>query len=236
MPGKKDYMSTGWNMHKQKQSVLCNLSELCSAFRDIYPNIKIRFSNFCTLRPKWFVLAGSSGTHSVCVCSTHQNAVLLVDAIDCKCTYKDLMKKVVCDPGNKQDVYDASLWVMSGRCCFEKVSGRWAQSSGYGLWIPLLSVANNRSCCTGHTYNNIQRIQGNPYRQHQQPNSTLVPGKSPSKTCEIEEGISWCKRGYRAWGLCRELLVSDPGQGTKLPLEQKVLHIAFPSHLLQRCW
>ena len=39
MPGKKDYLSIGWNVHKQKQLVLCNLPELYSAFRDKYPNI-----------------------------------------------------------------------------------------------------------------------------------------------------------------------------------------------------
>ena len=43
------------------------------------------------------VLAGSTGTHSVCVCSIHQNAVLLADAIDWDVTYKDLINKVVCD-------------------------------------------------------------------------------------------------------------------------------------------
>ena len=59
------------------------------------------FSKFCILRPKWCVLAGSSGTHSVCVCSTDQNAVLLFDAIDWEYTYKDQIKKVVCDPNNK---------------------------------------------------------------------------------------------------------------------------------------
>ena len=101
MPGKKDYVSIDRNVHKQKQLVLCNLSELYSVFRDKYPNIKIGFSKFCTLRPKWCVLAGSSGTYSVCVRSTHQNAVLLVDPIDWEYTYKDLIKKVVCDPDNK---------------------------------------------------------------------------------------------------------------------------------------
>ena len=98
-------MSTGQNVHKQKGLVLCNLSEPYSAFRDKYLNIKIRFSKFCTLRPKWCVLAGSSGshsvTHSVCICSTHQKAVLLVDVIDWEYTYKDLIKKVVCDRDNK---------------------------------------------------------------------------------------------------------------------------------------
>ena len=101
MLGKKDYVSIGQNVHKQKRLVLCNLSELHNGFRDKYPNIKIGFSKFCTLRPKWCVLAGSWATHSVCVCNTHQNAVLLVDAIDWEYTYKDLIKKVVCDPDNK---------------------------------------------------------------------------------------------------------------------------------------
>ena len=101
MPERKDYVSIDWNVHKQKRLVLCNVSELDNAIRDKYPNIKIGFSKFCTLRPKWCVLAGSSGTHSVCVCSTHQNAVLLVDATDWPYTYKDLIKKVVCDPDKK---------------------------------------------------------------------------------------------------------------------------------------
>ena len=100
MPGKKDYVSIGQNLHKQKRLVLCNLSELYSAFRAKYPNIKIEFPKFCTLRPKSCVLAGSSGTHSVCICSTHQNAVLLVDTIDWEYIYKDLIKKIVCDPDN----------------------------------------------------------------------------------------------------------------------------------------
>ena len=101
MPGKKDYVSISRNVHKQKRFVLCNLSELYSAFIYKSPNIKIGCSKFCTLRPKWCVLAGSSGTHSVCVCSTDQNAVLLFDAIDWEYTYKDQIKKVVCDPNNK---------------------------------------------------------------------------------------------------------------------------------------
>ena len=100
MPGKKDYVSIGWNVPKQKQLVLCKLLQLYSAFRDKYSNIKIGFFKFCTLRPKWCVLPGSSQTHSVCVCSIQQNAVLLVDVIDWEYTYKELINKVVCDPDN----------------------------------------------------------------------------------------------------------------------------------------
>ena len=96
MPGKKDYVSIAKGVHKQKRLVLCNQREMYAAFKEKYPNVKLGFSKFCTFRPKWCVLAGSSGTHSVCVCSIHQNAILLVDAIDWDITYKDLISKMVC--------------------------------------------------------------------------------------------------------------------------------------------
>ena len=48
---------------------------------------------FCALRTKWCVApAGSKMHHSLCVCSAHQNVVLLVDAMDWDLTYKDLIK------------------------------------------------------------------------------------------------------------------------------------------------
>ena len=45
-------------------------------------------------------MAGSQMTHSVFVCSAHQNFVLLVDAMDWDLTYKDLIKKVDCNTEN----------------------------------------------------------------------------------------------------------------------------------------
>ena len=36
-------------------------------------------------------------THSVCICSAHQDVALLVDAMDWYLTYKDLNKKIVCN-------------------------------------------------------------------------------------------------------------------------------------------
>ena len=68
---------------------------------DNFPGFsQLGFSMFCTLRPKWCVTAGSSGTQSVCVCTTHQNTILLTDALNWEVTYKDLTNKVVCDPSN----------------------------------------------------------------------------------------------------------------------------------------
>ena len=68
--------------------------------------MKIGFSKFCTLCSKLCVIAGSSGTHSVCVCTTHQNTILLVDTLNWEVTYKDLVSKVVCDPSNRECMMD----------------------------------------------------------------------------------------------------------------------------------
>ena len=71
---------------------LCSLQELYTAFKQKHPNLNIGLTKICTLRPKWCVLTGSKMTHSVCVCNTYQNIVLLVNVVDWDLTYKDLLK------------------------------------------------------------------------------------------------------------------------------------------------
>ena len=58
--------------------------------------MKVGLSKFCTLHPKCCVNA----THSVCVCTTHQNSILQVNPLNWEVTYKDLVNKVVSDPSN----------------------------------------------------------------------------------------------------------------------------------------
>ena len=82
MPEKKDYVSVSKVKNFATCKSLCNLQELYTAFKEKHPNVNIGFSKFCALRPKWCVLAGSRMTHFVCVCSAHQNVVLLVDPMD----------------------------------------------------------------------------------------------------------------------------------------------------------
>ena len=83
MPGKKDFLSvrndTGEKEHRQKQLVLCNLTEAYRRFKALHPDIKVGFSKFAELRPKEeCVLAGATGTHSVCVCTIQQNVKLMM--------------------------------------------------------------------------------------------------------------------------------------------------------------
>ena len=104
-PGKKDCISVrepdGSKVQKQNRLVLSNLKEAYELFKDRAENPKIGFSTFCSLRPKHCKLAGSSGTHSVCVCTYHQNPKLQLNAIgEPGLTLEDVMGKAVCDMMN----------------------------------------------------------------------------------------------------------------------------------------
>lgn len=110
LPGKKDFVSVkqhdGTRKHIQKRLMLCNLQELYAEFKRLHPGKKVGFSKFCQLRPKQCVLAGDSGTHTVCVCIYHQNVKLMIDggniATLTKDTdmhlgdYKDCLKYITC--------------------------------------------------------------------------------------------------------------------------------------------
>ena len=102
MPGKKDFVSVrkeGRRVHVQKRLVLSNLKEVYSEFKSQF-HYKVGFSKFAELRPKHCVLAGASGTHSVCVCTIHQNVKLMVPAVELRelPTYHHYIAKILCNP------------------------------------------------------------------------------------------------------------------------------------------
>ena len=72
------------------------MKELYAALHTQNTGIKIGFSKFCSLRPKWCVLAGSPRTKSVCVCTIHQNVTLLLDAVNLEKDRRQLIDMVVC--------------------------------------------------------------------------------------------------------------------------------------------
>ena len=95
VPEKKGYVSKSKGVHKQKLWKLqksLQLARIICCFQTKTPECKYWVHKNCALRPKWCGLAGSKMTHSVCICSAHQNVVLLVDAVDWDLTYKDLLK------------------------------------------------------------------------------------------------------------------------------------------------
>ena len=76
------------------------LKELHSIFKLKYPARQIGFSKFCGLCPKWCVLPRSSGTHSVCVCSHHQNMQLTLATPGV--SHIELYEFLVCDINSKE--------------------------------------------------------------------------------------------------------------------------------------
>lgn len=146
MPGKKDFVSVkgveGRN-HVQKRLVLSNLNELYNCFKEQNAGVKIGFSKFASLRPKNCVLAGASGTHSVCVCTLHQNPKLMLEA--CKGNFSKtdsanlfndyhlLLKKLICDVPTKKCYFTQctdcpggeslkqQLKILFDQCCVEQV-------------------------------------------------------------------------------------------------------------------
>ena len=86
---------------RQKLLILMNLNEAFCLFKEKNPDIKIGVSKFCDLKPKECVTVGAKGTHSVCVCTSHQNVKLMLSAFPVKAagekiTYHDLLDKLVC--------------------------------------------------------------------------------------------------------------------------------------------
>lgn len=112
MPGLKDTKSVkledGTRELRQKKMLMANLDEIYVDFKILHPVEKIGFSKFAELKPPECVLAGDSGTHSVCVCTIHQNVKLIVDNTRIKemdlfeknkestVTYRDFLNELLC--------------------------------------------------------------------------------------------------------------------------------------------
>jgi hypothetical protein len=78
------------------------MKELHIEFKKKYNYLKVGFSKFCELRPKWCIpVGGASGLHAVCVCQYHQNVKLLVQKIPGIADYKILLKLMVCSIENR---------------------------------------------------------------------------------------------------------------------------------------
>ena len=58
-------------------------------FKKEHEHVIIGLTKFTQSRPPHCVLAGSSGTHNVCVCIYHENIKLMLNANDLECLTKD---------------------------------------------------------------------------------------------------------------------------------------------------
>lgn len=114
MPNKKDTVSVvidGEKQKKQKRFLMNDIKDLHIQFKKQYPEHPIGLTKFAELRPKWCILAGAPGTHSVCVCTIHQNFKAMIDSINLGNIsnntlndYKDCINFVLCK-NPKPDCY-----------------------------------------------------------------------------------------------------------------------------------
>lgn len=109
MPSKRDSVSVKIDEQKirvQKRLLLLDIKILHNKFKEVNSNLKIGLTKFAELRPKWCVFAGQSGTHSICVCTIHQNFKAMMDAAELPrltqnlenrlLDYKNCLKLIMC--------------------------------------------------------------------------------------------------------------------------------------------
>ena len=113
-PGKKDcvkIINDEGAMKVQKRLVLGNLREIFELYKSDEKNPQIGFSTFARLRPSYCVLAGSGETHSVCVCTYHQNPKLQLAALREKGLSPLIQRSygLQCLQYRKRGLYDATL-------------------------------------------------------------------------------------------------------------------------------
>lgn len=127
LPRMKDFISVrkedGSREQVQKRLILSNLSELHYKFTQKYPNEKIGFTKFSQLRPRHCVLAGSSGTHTVCVCTHHENVKLMLDAINLEKitrnstlllkSYRECLQQITCNIPLQYVILDNAIHVLA---------------------------------------------------------------------------------------------------------------------------
>jgi len=110
MPDKNQCLTVtinGVKVKKQKRLLLANLKELFLYFSERNPGL-LGFSSFAALRPRYCLLAGSPGTHSVCVCQRHENMKLMIEGANLKLyssteegamkNYKQCLATIRCEP------------------------------------------------------------------------------------------------------------------------------------------
>ena len=83
--------------------LLLTVPQAYALFLQENPSVgKISLSKFTSLRPKNVYLAKDAGTWNSCLCESHQNFKLLVDAIDTRLDYKYFNEKFVCSITQKE--------------------------------------------------------------------------------------------------------------------------------------
>lgn len=99
MAGTNDFVSEFRNGRKeqvQKRLLMMSLKEAYMIFEETCRDVKIGFTLFTQLRPKHCILLDSKGTHSVCVCTIHENVKLMNNCLGIL-SQIDISEKILCN-------------------------------------------------------------------------------------------------------------------------------------------
>ena len=161
MNEKKDYVSVCKEVHKQNLATHkspCNLQELYTAFKEKQPNVNIGFSKLCAWDPsgvfwlaqKWLTLSAFVGRSSkFCVASRCNGLGLDIQRPD----QEDRLQPW------EQQIYHASVWILSWHCNSERISWSGNQRTWRWLDIKLLSVGHYGMSNIDNPYSHLRRTQ-----------------------------------------------------------------------------
>lgn len=102
MSGMRDYVSVknsdGVKVKMQKRLLQFSLREVYQLFKLKYKNdVKIGFSKFADLRPKYCIIAGEKETWNCCVCVYCQNLKLSMKPFINETKIQSMLEQIVCD-------------------------------------------------------------------------------------------------------------------------------------------
>ena len=143
----------GRSITVQKRLILSTLKDTYQIYKNELtnrnpPEKPIGLSSFAALRPKWCVLAGPKGTHTVCTCIYHQNPKLMVSAIGQKdLEYKTLMKKCVCN----EDLTRKDCMLQQCKSCPGK--------AGISTFLGTVEKLNDRETIKYHQWTMVDRAE-----------------------------------------------------------------------------
>ena len=107
-PDKKDCVSIrnkdGSKEKVQKRLLLANISEIYANLKAEFRSLKIGFSTFALLLPKWCMPVGVAELHNGCVSTYHQNVKLRLNNVNTSLNSKDVLKLCVCSTENSDCV------------------------------------------------------------------------------------------------------------------------------------
>ena len=87
-----------------KRLILMNSSELYKSFSGDNPDIKMHFSTFMKLRPKWCKWPGRYGHHNTCTCVIHENFMSRLRAVQYKGRISEFIQRYLC-PNPQPDCF-----------------------------------------------------------------------------------------------------------------------------------